>query len=142
MVKADFNHITRVDPSRRRFMAVAAAASAVSAGALAAAAMPPGALKACSLDDAEIIAAGAKFEFLLTEYLPGRLEWARRHRAGKAEIFAKFGNDYGSPALERAFFWHQSGPGVSQSRSRSERHVPDFGRAGSLVLTRWSLLLT
>ena len=48
MAKADLNHTT----SRRRFMTVAAAASAVSAGALAVAAMPPAALQVCSLDPA------------------------------------------------------------------------------------------
>jgi hypothetical protein len=48
MVQADSNTNT-IDPSRRRFVTIAAAASAVSATALAAAAMPV--QQACSLSD-------------------------------------------------------------------------------------------
>jgi hypothetical protein len=57
MARADSNTSIRspADSSRRRFLTVAAAASAVSAGALAAAAMPPAALQACSLDDSALV---------------------------------------------------------------------------------------
>jgi hypothetical protein len=63
MDRANSNSTTLspVDSSRRRFMTVAAAASAVSAGSLEMAAMPA---HQC---DAEIVAAGAQFEAALNE---------------------------------------------------------------------------
>jgi hypothetical protein len=53
MSQANSNHTTPApaDSSRRRFLTVAAAASAVSAGSLAVAAMPTAALQACSISD-------------------------------------------------------------------------------------------
>lgn len=81
MIRADSINTT----SRRGFLAKTTAFAA--AGALAAgpafAANP----------DAEIIAAGAKFEALLSEYIYGWFEWARLHRAGRAQVYAKFGHD-------------------------------------------------
>jgi hypothetical protein len=46
--------------------------------------------------DAEIVAAGERFEPLLGKYLPARFEWARLSRAARAEATAKFGDDYSS----------------------------------------------
>jgi hypothetical protein len=48
--------------------------------------------------DAEIIAAGQKFEELLGRYVPAWLNWARLHREAKAETVARFGEGYSSPA--------------------------------------------
>ena len=113
-----------VDSSRRRFMAVAAAASAVSAGTLAVAAMPPTApaqkfygaecpsypncTGGCGLGctheieqahdsalDAELVAAGAQFEALLTKWMPAWFEWARLHCDAQDEAEAKFGEQDG-----------------------------------------------
>ena len=63
MAKADSNNTTP-DASRRRFIAVAAAASAVSAYALAAAAMPIDAARTCSLDDSRLV----ELEEMIFEY--------------------------------------------------------------------------
>jgi hypothetical protein len=46
--------------------------------------------------DAEIVAAGERFEPLLGKYLPARFEWARLSRAARAEATATFGDDYSS----------------------------------------------
>jgi hypothetical protein len=57
--------------------------------------------------DAEIIAAGEKFEPLLGKFVTTQLEWAKRHRAGKAEVEAKFGFDY------RSDVWNKPTPNKS-----------------------------
>jgi hypothetical protein len=77
------------DSSRRRFLAVAGAASAISAGALAAAAMPASAHQC----DAEVVAAGIQFEALLTKWLPAWFEWARLRGEAQEETEAKFGEE-------------------------------------------------
>ncbi|WP_407174553.1 hypothetical protein [Bradyrhizobium sp. STM 3562] len=48
--------------------------------------------------DAKIIAAGVRFEKLLPKYMTAWFEWARLHREARAETYAKFGEDYCSPA--------------------------------------------
>jgi hypothetical protein len=75
--------------SRRRFLAVAGAASAVSVGVLAAAAMPVP-VPQC---DAQVVAAGVRFEELFEKYVPAWFDWARLHCEAKEEAEAKFGEE-------------------------------------------------
>jgi hypothetical protein len=95
---------TPTDTTRRRFLAVAGAASAVSVTALAAAAMPVSA----SQCDAAVVAAGVQFEELFAKYVPSWLAWARLWRDAQAETVAKFGeDDVDNPA------WHEPLTGTS-----------------------------
>jgi hypothetical protein len=57
--------------------------------------------------DAEIVAAGEKFEPLLGKYVTANLRWAKLSRAAKAEAVARFGDDYGSDN------WSEPSPGKS-----------------------------
>jgi hypothetical protein len=57
--------------------------------------------------DAEIVAAGDKFEPLLGKYLTAKFEWAGLSRAAHAEAMAKFGDDYSSDG------WAKPLPGTS-----------------------------
>jgi hypothetical protein len=61
--------------------------------------------------DAEVIAAGEKFERLLPRYMAAWFDWARLHREAKAEAEAKFGDDYHSPA------WCKPNPGQSPAQA-------------------------
>jgi hypothetical protein len=82
---------TPIDTTRRRFLSQAAgvAAGGAAVAALGVAAMPASAHQC----DAEIVAAGAKFETLLTKWLPVWLEWARLWRDAQEETEAKFGEE-------------------------------------------------
>jgi hypothetical protein len=92
MAQANSNY--NADSSRRRFLAITAAASAVGAGSLAAAAIPP-TVHQC---DAEVAAAGARFEALFSQWMPAWLEWARLHCGAVEETEAKFGEqDHENP---------------------------------------------
>jgi hypothetical protein len=51
--------------------------------------------------DAEVVAAGKKFEALFTKYVPMWLEWAKLARQAKQETIAKFGVEYGNPAWSK-----------------------------------------
>ena len=62
---------------------------------------------AASNPDAEVIAAGQKFEDLFSRYMPAWLKWARLHREAKAETEAKFGKGYHRVA------WQHPTPGKS-----------------------------
>ena len=89
---------------------------------LATAAAPSIIPAAASDADAEIIAAGEKFEQLLKQYIPAWFEWAKRHRAAKAETVVKFGGDYRSSA------WSEPEPG----RSPAQRYLKEaVGRNGA-----------
>ena len=57
--------------------------------------------------DAEIVAAGERFEPLLGKYLTARFEWAGLSRAAHAEACEKFGDDYSSDG------WSKPLPGTS-----------------------------
>jgi len=96
MAKADSVHstpptnssaINPVDPTRRRFLAVAAGASAASVGTLAVAAAP-----AAQPLDAELIELGARFEPLVDRYYVARKRWARSMVAAHAEHDREFGD--------------------------------------------------
>jgi hypothetical protein len=47
--------------------------------------------------DAEVIAAGKRFEKLFASFLPAWLEWTKLVRLAQREVFAKFGDNYDSP---------------------------------------------
>jgi hypothetical protein len=88
-----------VDPTRRRFLAVAGVASVVSAGTLAAAAaMDPNVPAAVTMPavpgmhpDAELIELGARFEPLVDQYYAVRAIWARALTRSHSEHDRKFG---------------------------------------------------
>jgi hypothetical protein len=95
---------TPVDPTRRRFLTVAAVASAVSAGTLAAAAamdpsIPAAAAKlAAQTLDAELIELGARFEPLVDRYYVAHRRWSRLLAQAHADQEAEFG-----PPAERNY---------------------------------------
>ena len=89
-----------VDPTRRRFLAVAAVASVVSAGTLAAAAaMDPNFPAAVTTPavpgmhpDAELIELGARFEPLVDRYYVAHRRWSAALARAHAEHDAEFGD--------------------------------------------------
>ena len=74
-----------VDPTRRRFINIAAGASVLSAGSLVAAAAVP-------VVDAELIELCARYEPLVDKYYSARKRWARSMVAAHAEHDQKFGS--------------------------------------------------
>jgi hypothetical protein len=67
--------------------------------------------------DAEVIAAGEKFEPLLGKYLTAQFKWAALSRAAHAEAREKFGDDYSSDG------WSKPLPGKSPGTAYlSEAH--------------------
>jgi hypothetical protein len=88
-----------VDPTRRRFLAVAAGASIASVGTLAVAAAMPAA-------DAELVELGRRFEPLVDRYYVARKPWARSLAAAHAERERDFGDDpvrFNEPEVAKAF---------------------------------------
>src|SRR5450759_4898110 len=89
-----------VDTTRRRFLTVAAVASAVSAGTLAAAtAMDPSvpaaaASLAAQTLDAELIELGARFEPLADQYYVARSRWS----GSLVRAHAEHNQEFGDPA--------------------------------------------
>src|SRR5450755_3930438 len=104
MTKADCVHSTpptntsATDPTRRRFLAVAAVASAVSAGTLAGAtAMDPSvpaaaASLAAQPRDVDLIELGARFEPLVDRYYVAHRRWSATLAQAHAEHDAEFGD--------------------------------------------------
>jgi hypothetical protein len=93
MTRADSVHSTPptntsalpVDPTRRRFINIAAGASIVSVGSLVAAA-------AAQVIDTELIELGAKYEPLVDQYYAARKRWARSLMSAHAEHDREFGS--------------------------------------------------
>ena len=61
--------------------------------------------------DAEIIAAGKKFEELFPKYMKVWFQWSRLMREAHDQTNAKFGDDYSSPA------WSQPSLGESPAQA-------------------------
>jgi hypothetical protein len=95
MTQADSVHSTPptntsalpVDPTRRRFINIAAGASIVSVGSLVAAAAAPAA-------DTELIELGARFEPLVDRYYVAHRRWS----AALARAHAEHDREFGDPA--------------------------------------------
>ena len=116
MAKADSVHSTPptntsatnparpVDPTRRRFITIAAGASIISVGSLAAVAMPIAAAAlpiaaaapaaAAQAIDAELIELGARFEALVDRYYVTHRRWS----ASLAKAHAEHDREFGDPA--------------------------------------------
>ena len=115
MTQADSVHSTPptntpIDTHRRHFLAVAAAASVVSVGALTAAAKPGGAVAAASPTaalpiaaaapaaaqtlDAELIELGARFEPVVDQYYVAQRRWS----GSLARAHAEHDREFGDPA--------------------------------------------
>jgi hypothetical protein len=122
------------DPTRRRFLAVAAVASVVSAGTLAAAAaMDPStpaaaASSAAQTLDAELIELGARFEPLVDRYYVAHRRWSATLAQAHAEHDAEFGDpadrDFAHPPEIRNAFADENitSPITSAQTKRPSRH--------------------
>jgi hypothetical protein len=82
---------TPINTHRRHFLAVAAAASVVSVGALTAAAKPSAAVQTL---DAELIDLGARFEPLVDRYYVAHRRWS----GSLAQAHAEHDREFGDPA--------------------------------------------
>jgi hypothetical protein len=118
MTRADSVHSTPptntsalpVDPTRRRFINIAAGASIVSVGSLVAAAAAP-------VVDTELIELGARFEPLVDRYYVAHRRWS----AALAQAHAEHDAEFGDPA------------------DRNYEHPPEIKRAFDESCDRWDV---